>query len=187
MGNGADQVQPGGPGSTGAGATGLGSDAGSPPVKPKGGRPAGSKDTAPRKPRGAAVGEGAPAKSAPSPTPGTGSQINMEELAAEFKEELAVAEGITEALEFAPEEAEAILQLAVLEMSHWIMGRLERQEITEKEAERWAKCTRIVFWQYMKKMEAGIAVWSVLTLSLFLGKKSTKPPKPKEAASGGQG
>lgn len=103
----------------------------------------------------------------------------MDELKAAFPEEVKQATETAEMLQFKPEEVEQILALVGLTAGRWVARKMEVEEITGEEADRWAKCTRIVFWQYLQKAEAGVIVWVLLTVGLFAGKKSTKKPKPK--------
>lgn len=137
-------------------------------AKHAGGRPKGS----PNKPKLAPVS--------------SGEAVDLSELKALAPEESALAESLQDGLQFKPEEVEAILSLAVMELSHWILGRLERQEIQQWEADRWAKCTRIVFWKWLQKADAGILIWVLLTAGMFLSKKSLKPKEPKGGQANNQ-
>ncbi len=109
----------------------------------------------------------------------------MDELRAHFPEETKTAEATAEAIQFKPDEAETILSLAFSEVTKWIMRRLEKEEITPEEADRWAKCTRIVFWKYLNSMEAGAIVWALLTVGLILGKKDLPTKKKKGKSDAG--
>jgi hypothetical protein len=103
--------------------------------------------------------------------------VDLEALRAVAPEAVEMAE----AVEFKPEEVEAILSLAFLELSRWILRRMEREEVTLEEADRWARCTRIVYWRYLQRTDAATTVWVVLTAGILLNKK--KLPKKEEKKS----
>jgi hypothetical protein len=87
---------------------------------------------------------------------------------------------LTETIEFKPEEIEAILSLAFLELSRWILRRLEREDVTIEEADRWARCTRIVYWRYLQRTDAAVTVWAALTAGILMNKK--KLPKKEKTS-----
>jgi hypothetical protein len=104
----------------------------------------------------------------------------MNEFREAFPEETQVAEAITgqdgELVTFEKAEVEEFLGLGCLSVVNWINKRRAKGEISDAEAGRWAKCTRIVFWQHLQHLHAGYIVWGLVTAGLFL-KEDTKNVK----------
>ena len=91
--------------------------------------------------------------------------------------DLVEKEGVGELLDLKPEEVEAMLSVAFFSGANFLLDKMKRENATMEESERWAKVTRIVYAQWIMKVEAGIIVHAILTTGIFASKKKLPPPK----------
>jgi len=80
--------------------------------------------------------------------------------------------------EFSKEEMQELLSLGFITVSNGVLALLKRQKVSLEEADRWGKCTRIVYWKWLQHAQAGMLVHGLLTLGIFMN----KPLTPEGAA-----
>ncbi len=91
----------------------------------------------------------------------------LDELRREFPGEVPAN---AEQLELAKEDVEGILEVTFFTGANLALDWLKRKNVTPGEAQRWAKCTRIVYWQWLKTVNAGVVVHLALTAGILLNK-----------------
>ena len=75
------------------------------------------------------------------------------------------------AVEFTPDQIKLILSVAFFQSTKMLLEKMNREKVTQEEADKWAEVTTIVWGKYLSSMEVGAGVWALFTIGIIMGKK----------------